>query len=224
MRKGDFLWIGVIILVGAFIVSPLTNPIFLSMTSNHPYFMAFIKFALLATMGELLVMRLKSGSWGRSLGMMYKAVAWGFFGMLITLNFQLFSAGVISAQAKGYLPGSGVSILFAFFTATTMNLFFAPVFMAMHKCTDSYINLRVGGIIKKPSLNDVLKDADWDSYVNFVVLKTVPFFWIPAHTVTFLLPSEYRIVAAAFLSIALGIILSLAKKKDTVSETCATEI
>jgi len=104
-----------------------------------------------------------------------------------------------------------------------MNLFFAPVFMACHKCTDSYINLSVSGKIKKPSLNDVLKDADWNSYVNFVLLKTVPFFWIPAHTITFLLPSEYRIVAAAFLSIALGIFLALANKKKTVNvEPCTT--
>lgn len=217
MNKGDFLWIGGIILAVLFIMSPITNPIFISMTSTHPYVMAFIKFGFLATMGELLAMRIKSGRWKKSVGMIYKVMVWGFFGILITLAFQLFSGGVIAAQAKGYLPAKGSSIAFAFFTASTMNLFFAPVFMAGHKCTDSYINLRVGGIIRKPTLNDVLKDADWNSYVNFVLLKTVPFFWIPAHTITFLLPSEYRIVAAAFLSIALGIILALAKKNDEPS-------
>jgi hypothetical protein len=225
MRKGDFLWIGGIVFAVLFIVSPQTNPIFLSMTSAHPYMMSFAKFAILATMGELLALRIRSGKWSKSVGMMYKAVVWGFFGILITLAFQLFSGGVVSALAKGYLPGNGSSIAFAFFTASTMNLFFAPVFMACHKCTDSYINLRVGGTIKKPSLNDVLKDADWNSYVNFVLLKTIPFFWIPAHTVTFLLPSEYRIVAAAFLSIALGVFLALANKKKTVSpEPCSTNI
>ena len=225
MRKGDFLWIGGIVLAVLFIVSPQTNPIFLSMTSAHPYMMSFAKFAILATMGELLALRIRSGKWSKSVGMMYKAIVWGLFGMWITLAFQLFAGGVIAAQAKGYLPGEGSSLLFAFFTASTMNLIFAPVFMACHKCTDSYINLNVGGIIKKPSLNDVLKDADWNSYVNFVLLKTIPFFWIPAHTITFLLPSEYRIVAAAFLSIALGIFLALANKKKTATpETCATKI
>jgi hypothetical protein len=223
MNKGDFLWIGGIVLAVLFIVSPMTNPIFLSLTAAHPYMMAFAKFGILATMGELLALRIRSGHWKKSVGMTYKAVVWGIFGILITLAFQLFSAGVVSAQAKGYLPGEGISLLFAFFTAATMNLFFAPVFMACHKCTDSYINLSVSGKIKKPSLNDVLKDADWNSYVNFVLLKTVPFFWIPAHTITFLLPSEYRIVAAAFLSIALGIFLALANKKKTVNvEPCTT--
>ncbi|MCX7905011.1 MAG: Mpv17/PMP22 family protein, partial [Caloramator sp.] len=50
-------------------------------------------------------------------------------------------------------------------------------------------------------------------FISFVVLKTIPFFWIPAHTITFLLPSEYRVLMASFLSIALGAILSLAKRK-----------
>lgn len=225
MNKGDFLWIGGIVLVVLFIVSPQTNPIFLSLTSSHPYMMAFAKFGILATMGELLALRIRNGKWTKPVGMIYKALVWGFFGILITLAFQLFSSGVVSAQAKGYLPGEGSELMFAFFTSATMNLFFAPVFMAGHKCTDSYINLKVGGIGKKPKLDDVLKDADWNSYVNFVLLKTVPFFWIPAHTITFLLPGEYRIVAAALLSIALGVFLALANKKKTETlEPCSREI
>jgi hypothetical protein len=46
-------------------------------------------------------------------------------------------------------------------------------------------------------------------------MKTIPFFWIPAHTLTFLLPSEYRVLAAAMLSIALGLILTITKKKPS---------
>jgi hypothetical protein len=63
-------------------------------------------------------------------------------------------------------------------------------------------------------LLDVTSRIDWNGFVSFVVVKTIPFFWIPAHTITFLLPPEFRIIAAAFLSIALGIILSFAKKKS----------
>jgi hypothetical protein len=47
-------------------------------------------------------------------------------------------------------------------------------------------------------------------------VKTIPIFWIPAHTITFLLPSEYRVLSAAFLSIALGTILAFAKKSDSL--------
>ena len=43
-------------------------------------------------------------------------------------------------------------------------------------------------------------------------LKTVPLFWIPMHTVTFLLPAEYQVMMAAALSVALGVILSLGNR------------
>jgi len=49
-------------------------------------------------------------------------------------------------------------------------------------------------------------------FCDFVLLKTIPLFWIPAHTAVFLLPAEFRVVAAAFLSVALGGILAFAKK------------
>jgi hypothetical protein len=48
--------------------------------------------------------------------------------------------------------------------------------------------------------------------VSFVLLRTIPFFWIPAHTLTFMLPPEYRVLAAAMLSVALGAILAFAKR------------
>ena len=55
--------------------------------------------------------------------------------------------------------------------------------------------------------------VDWNRFMAFVVGKTIPFFWIPAHTVTFLLPPEYRVFVAALLSIALGLILALASSR-----------
>jgi len=69
--------------------------------------------------------------------------------------------------------------------------------------------------VKDLNLTKVVQRIDTASFVTFVVMKTVPYFWIPAHTLTFLLPSEYRILAAAMLSIALGLILTIAKKKNS---------
>ncbi|HWJ02684.1 MAG TPA: hypothetical protein VNU93_03325, partial [Verrucomicrobiae bacterium] len=66
-------------------------------------------------------------------------------------------------------------------------------------------------------LADVVNHIDWHGFISFVVLKTIPFFWIPAHTITFMLPTEYRVLTAAFLSIALGGILAFAKKQSTAS-------
>lgn len=63
------------------------------------------------------------------------------------------------------------------------------------------------------SFGEVLDRIDWKGFVTFVVCKTIPVFWIPAHTVTFMLAPEYRVMMAAMLSIALGGILAFAKKK-----------
>lgn len=64
----------------------------------------------------------------------------------------------------------------------------------------------------KVTLKDVVNIVDWNAYLGFSVLKTILFFWIPCHTIVFLFPAEYRVIASAFASIALGLILALANK------------
>jgi hypothetical protein len=53
---------------------------------------------------------------------------------------------------------------------------------------------------------------------GFVFKKTIPFFWIPAHTITFLLPPQYRVLYAALLSVVLGILLGVAGKQNQVKQ------
>ena len=211
MKKGDFIWLFVLLSVIFIIVSPWTNPTFEHFTSTHIYLGGFAKFFILAPMGELLAIRLVEGDYKKTIGLFQKAFMWGLLGLLFYLIFNLFAGGVTAVMAKGYLPFEGSKLAFAFFTASTMNLFFAPVFMALHKVSDTYIELKLSGKVKSPTLNDILATADWYTFATFVVCKTIPLFWIPAHTLTFLAPPEYRIVISAFLSIALGIIMVFAK-------------
>lgn len=213
MKKGDFLWLAVLAICVFYIVSPMTNAMFIAQTTAHPYIGGFVKFAILSTMGELLAMRLVGGKWKKPAGLMWRVVIWGLIGILITLIFKLFAFGVAACLSGGFLPGGDSKLAFAFFTSLLMNTFFAPVFMAMHKMTDAYLDLKYRDAILSPSYDQVLAEADWMTFAKFVVVKTIPFFWIPAHTVTFLMPGEYRIVIAAFLSIALGGILAFAKSK-----------
>jgi hypothetical protein len=56
----------------------------------------------------------------------------------------------------------------------------------------------------------MLKKIDWQVMWGFVFKKTLPLFWIPAHTVTFLLPEMHRVLFAALLGIVLGTILAIA--------------
>jgi len=209
-----FLWILVIALCGAILVIPATREVFLAATKAHPYLMGFVKFGILATMGELLAIRITTGNWTAPKGLHWRSVIWGLIGMLITLIFQIFAGGVTFAMSGGYLPGGENKFLFALFVSTIMNLTFAPTFMAAHRFTDTWLDLRYEGK-RNIRVTDVTKRIDWNGFVSFVVIKTIPFFWIPAHTITFLLAPEYRVVVAAFLSIALGGILSFAKRKGS---------
>ena len=227
MKKYDFVWVAALAAVVAFLITPVTHQIFIGLSKAHPYLMAFAKFFILASMGELLAIRITGGDWKVPVGMAYRAVIWGLIGMLIVIVFELFSSGVISAMKKGLLPsfGSGFAhnLAFAFFTSALMNCLFAPTFMAAHRITDTLIDLGNGKMagLSKISLAEVVKKIDWYGFVAFVVRKTIPLFWIPAHTVTFLLPPEYRVLAAAFLSLALGGILAFAKRKNTKQTAAA---
>lgn len=214
---GDFIWLAVLILFTLLIILPPTHASFISLTTRFPYPMGFLKFAILASMGELLVVRLKSGIWKFPAGLPWKVLVWGLLGIAITFMFTFFSLGVSGIAAKGML-GSGTSfgskLLQAFMTSALMNLTFGPVFMALHRITDTTIEF----LTKKEKIGQgkVLKSIDWADFINFVVFKTIPIWWIPVHTITFLLPVEYRVLVAAYLSIILGIILVYARNRKPV--------
>lgn len=212
MKKGDFIWLTGLLAIIAFMVVPATREIFDTGVADYPYLLGFIKFGVMATMGELMALRIIHGNYKKPVSLMARIVIWGLIGMLITLMFKVFPIGITGAQEAGYLPFEGNKFITALLISTILNLIFAPTFMAFHKFTDTYLDLKAE-TKGKVSIQDITNRIDWYGFVSFVLMKTVPFFWIPAHTITFLLPSEYRVLAAAFLSIALGALLAMSKKK-----------
>lgn len=214
MNRLDWVWLSVLGAISALLLVPFTHQHFVVLTNAHPYLMGFVKFAVMATMGELLAIRIVSGRWSKPVGMMYKTVLWGVFGMMIVLAFGVFSIGIAGSIKSGLLFGGGGALqplITAFFISFAMNASFGPAFMAVHRITDTYIDMRAEG--SRPDLAAVLARIDWQGFIHFVVAKTCPYFWIPAHTVTFLLPPEYRVLVAAYLSIALGAILAYARRR-----------
>lgn len=219
VMKFDLLWVSALMTILAFLLVPASHEVFVQASKSHIYLMAFLKFAVLATMGELLATRILNGCWSCPSGLVWRTVIWGLLGTLIALVFYLYATGVSGALQKGLLPslgeeGFGSKFAFAIFTSTLMNLLFAPTFMAFHRITDTYIDMGNGKLknILHQKLSEVVDQVDWNNFIRIVVCKTIPFFWIPAHTITFLLPPEHRVFAAAVLSIALGAILALSKK------------
>jgi len=212
-RRGDAIWALALAAVFGLLIYPPTHAAFVAATAQHPYPIGFAKFFVLATMGELLARRLGSGAWQRPPGLLARAAIWGALGAAIVLVFEIFAGGVAGALKKGLLPGGDSKLAFAFFVSTTMNLTFAPAMMLFHRVTDTFIDLRHARPGTRPGLDEVVRAIDWPGFVTFVLVKTIPLFWIPAHTITFLLPPEYRVLAAALLSIALGAILARARQR-----------
>ncbi|MDO4288902.1 MAG: hypothetical protein Q4C55_06915 [Eubacterium sp.] len=196
----------------AMLVVPAWREVFKAATAAHPYIMGFIKFALLATVGELIAMRINLKAWTLPAGLVPRALVWGFLGAVLALLFKMYAGGVTAAMTLGLLPGEGTGFLFAFFSSVMINCTFCPTMMVFHKVTDTAIAMKYAG--RGPiNLRSIAGEIDWSTLLGFTMAKTIPFFWIPAHTISFLLPGEYQIVMAAYLSIALGLILALGGKK-----------
>lgn len=213
LKKGDLIWGLVLAAVVAFISVPTTHEVFMNFTAAHPYISGFIKFAILATMGELLAVRITTKGWDRlPKGIVYRALIWGLLGVLIVLVFEIYGSGVKGAQSKGLLLEGG-GMIFALQVSVLLNTTFAPVLMGTHKMTDTYIDLKYQNPKEKITIGRIVRTIDWESFFSFVIFKTLPFFWIPAHTITFMLPPEYKVLFAASLSLALGLILAVAKVK-----------
>ena len=196
--------LGVVLLTVIFVYI-FTRSFFLTFVSDYKIIGGFIKFFFLASMGDFIGLRLKSGIWKIPQKIVLKAIVWGLIGAVIVLVFTIFKTGVNELQLIGVLPFEGVALATAFFTSLFMNTIFAPTMMAFHRVSDQYLE-------GSESIETAVKEVNWVQFYKVVLLKTIPFFWIPAHTITFLLPVEYQVIFAAVLGIALGLLLSLFKK------------
>ncbi len=225
MKKKDILWLLIIVGLSLIVIITQSRIVFEKYTVSYPYLMGFLKTSILATLGERLVKRIKTGSYFGDKGIFLKFIVWGALGIVFVLIFKLFSSGVLNAQEANLLPSINnttfiASLLTAFMISFLMNICFAPTFMLFHKVTDTYIELGKGNIkqIVRIPFKDVVDQIDFHYYLDFIVLKTIPLFWIPAHTITFLLPENYRVLMAAYLSIVLGFMLSLKSYKKKTNQ------
>lgn len=219
MRRGGAFWGAALAAVVALLVVPSSQAWVLQATREHPYAMGFLKFAVLASLGELLAIRVVSGGWRLPAGPAWRAVVWGLLGAALALLFPVYAAGVPAAMQAGLLPSlpgaAGAKVAAAFWISAVMNLSWGVALMLLHRLTDTWLDLAGGALARVPSvgIGAVAGAIDWKGFLGFVLLKTIPLFWIPAHTVTFLLPPELRVLFAAFLSLALGAILAFAKRR-----------
>jgi len=120
---------------------PQTRSVFKEVTAMHPFLMGFVKFSLLATVGEIFAARLEKKCWQFPRGVVAKFIVWGFFGIVIALMFKVYSGGVAFIIQSGIIDGKVGGIWSAFLTSLIMNATFGMALMISHKVTDTMINL-----------------------------------------------------------------------------------
>ena len=216
-----------LVLVLSLLLSDTVLRAYVALTDAHPFAAGFCKFALLATLGESLAQRMLVGRYlPPRFGLVPRALAWGVLGICITLAFMIFSAGVPLAMPRIGMdwaaralagPFGTEKLLTAFAISLCLNTLFAPVLMVAHKVSDLHI-ARYEGTLRclwhLPDVGGLLKSVNWDVMWRLVLFRTVLFFWIPVHTITFLLPEAFRVLFAALLGAVLGLILAWAGSRQ----------
>ncbi len=224
LKRSDLLFITCLILFFLpFIVSRSVFDFYIEFNHDHALITSFIKFALLATLGEVIGLRIKTGKYHKQgFGIIPRMIVWGFLGITIKVAFVIFASGTpVFLESIGFEnavaiikgPANILKLAVAFCISVFMNVIYAPVMMTLHKITDMHIINNGGtlsGFLTPIKFRKLFVDLDWKVQWNFVFKKTIPFFWIPAHTITFLLPPDFRVLFAALLGIALGTILAIA--------------
>ena len=158
MKKSDILFfLFVIALFLPFFISDTIYEWYKSFNAIHGMVMSFVKFAILATLGEMLGLRISTGVYhNKTFGIIPRMVIWGVLGMGINMAMIIFSKGTpIFLEYMGLEYASTLmngdfclaKFLVALAISVTMNSIFAPVFMTLHKITDTHIG-NCGGSIK----------------------------------------------------------------------------
>ena len=213
MKKQDFLFIFVLVIIFLpFFVSESIYNWYKSFNAAHGMVMSFVKFGILATLGEMLGLRISAGVYNRKgFGVLPRAM------IIFSKGVPQFMEYMGMANAAAIINGEFCldKLWIALAISVAMNTIFAPVFMTFHKITDTHI-LDCGGsprsLLTPIPMTRIITHLNWDAQWNFVFKKTIPFFWYPAHTITFLLPGEMRVLFAAILGVVLGVLLAIAAR------------
>ncbi len=169
---------------------------YLSFVKTYPLISSAIQVAVLGMLGELVAIRVRTKKWyffgPGPWRILAKIVVWAFLGITFKYAFVGFFGFVDALIEKGMWFAQAESNLFirAVSVSTFTNLIFGPVMVLFHRLCDNFIE-------KKP--------MDWNSLAK--AWTTLLWFWIPAHTITFSLPSHLQVGLAAVWAFVLGIIL-----------------
>ncbi len=174
---------------------------YVDFVTSYPLTSAMLQFALLGTFGDVIsrwIIEKRFFSPYNFQTIIFKILEWAALAVMIKYAFIGFHGFVENLITNGYLPQlEGVAKSFTI--SLSMNLQFGPFLIIIHRLLDNFVIERVH------------KDSAWKNLDKS--LYSLLWFWLPAHTITFLMPQEFQIGLAAVWSLALGIILGFFNRK-----------
>jgi hypothetical protein len=163
---------------------------------RYPFQAAFVQFAVLGMAGDWIASAVtgKKISYG-PFKFLKKMLGWGILGLIIKVGFAGMQGFTLAVYDKLHIT-SGSVLLFAFLKSAFTNTFFGPQMMLFHRWED---NLLLGT----------------RGYKGMgTAIRTLFWFWIPAHTFTFSVSNhDVQVGLAAAWSLVLGLILGIARRK-----------
>ncbi|TDA67069.1 MAG: hypothetical protein D9V45_02635 [Chloroflexi bacterium] len=170
---------------------------YVAWVTANPLFSAAVQFSILGTLGEIISFSLQKKRFAlpvNGVQLVGKIFAWALLGIVIKYGFtgmKGFTQALLDHHLLPQFVGSGVGRALAVSLFT--NILFGPQMMTFHRLEDNLI-------LRQKGFSGITR-AWW----------TLIWFWIPAHTLTFSLPTDYQIGLAALWSLVLGIIMGYSK-------------
>ncbi len=166
---------------------------------NYPILSAILQYSILGTIGEWFGTAVRKGRFvSYSPGIIIQKITiCSMLGVMLKYVFVGFGGFVDALVNEGMLTGR----FRPFFTSLFMNSLFGPIQILFHRFMDNVFK----------------KEKNWRGIKG--ALLTIIWFWIPAHTITFMLPAVWQITLAALWSAFLGIIMGFFNRRQRRRES-----
>lgn len=171
---------------------------YIALVTAYPILSAMAQFSILGTLGDMIAKWLQKGTLFMpytAITLLFKMLEWALLAVCIKYAFVGFQGFVGSLVAHEMLPELGL-FGHAFAISVTMNLQFGLFLVIFHRYLD----------------NVIAKERNWMNLDKG--MKSLVWFWVPAHTITFMLDKPYQIGLAALWSVVLGIILGYFNRQE----------
>ena len=172
---------------------------YIEIVTAFPIYSAMVQFAILGTLGDVISKWMQQGKiflpykWAI---IVLKMIEWAVIAITIKYAFVGFQGFVDNLVEHQLVPELG-KFGRAFAVSVTMNLQYGLFLVIFHRFLD----------------NLIARQKNWKN-IDKGMLSLI-WFWIPAHTVTFMLDKPYQIGLAAIWSVVLGIILGFYNRSAT---------